>query len=891
MSNDPTRPASGGNDETQLSPPSPSHTTGWLSSSGSIDHGRFQPGTVFQQRYRVIGLLGRGGMGEVYRADDLRLGQAVALKFLPADLSGDPVRLTQFHNEIRTARQVSHPNVCRMYDIGEADGQLFLTMEYVDGEDLSSLLRRIGRLPEDKAVEIARQICAGLAAAHERGIIHRDLKPANIMLDGSGKVRIMDFSLAAVGPVTGIAGTPAYMAPEQLAGRDISARSDIYALGLVLFELFTGKRAFDAKTINDLIVQQSSGPTATPTALMTTLDPTIERAILRCLETDPARRPASPLSVAAALPGGDPLAAALAAGETPSPEMVAAAGGEQSSLSVAGVVVGLAVVAVMLLVVSALADRTSLLTHIPLTKPPAVLIDRAEELRQSLGYTDSAIDQTSGFSYDTAYLNWNRQNGEGEAPWRVLAEGRPAALVFWRRTSPTPLTPLNPIDIADEGDPPLEIAGMTRITLDTKGRLVSLAAVPPQLESKAPAARPADWAPLFAAAGLDLQSFSDAPPSRTPRTFADERRAWTGELPETHTPVTIEAAAYRGRPVSFQIVAPWTPATREPDQTSDDPRGPLPTIVILTLLVTAVLLARRNIRSGRADRRGAFRLAAFHFFLFAAFWLFLPHLASVGREMNRLFIYLGLGLFIGGVMYLVYLAMEPFVRRSWPTMLVGWSRALAGRFPDPLVGRDVLVGIAFGLCLTALDQFRGWLPHLLHWRESVIPAMPTPSVMEHTRYFVVTIGNSLNQGLQNSLLMVLVFASLRELVKRAITKVKFRRVSPDVVAAGVAVTIMSVISLIDNQGEKSHLLLTAPLQLLSQCVFVIVLLRFGLLAIVVTNVVSALTSAMPLTLNGQALYAGPAWALVGLLFLVAIAGAWMARGWKTRPRFPAATSG
>ena len=878
MSNDPTQPGPGGDDETRMSPQAPTSTTGWLSSSGSIDHGRFQPGTVLQQRYRVIGLLGRGGMGEVYRADDLRLGQAVALKFLPADLSRDTMRLAQFHNEIRTARQVSHPNVCRVYDIGEADGQLFLTMEYVDGEDLSSLLRRIGRLPEDKAIEIARQICAGLAAAHERGIIHRDLKPANIMLDGSGKVRIMDFSLATAGPVTGIAGTPMYMAPEQLAGRDVSPRSDVYALGLVLFELFTGKRAFDAKTINDLIVQQSSGPPATPTALVTTLDPTIERAILRCLETDPQRRPASPLSVAAALPGGDPLAAALAAGETPSPEMVAAAGGEQSSLGAVGAAVWIAVVAALLLVVSALADRTSLLTHIPLTKPVAVLIDRAEELRQSFGYTDQAVDQNSGFAYDTAYLNWNRKNSTGEAPWQVLSTGRPAALVFWRRTSPAPLVPFNPIDRADERDPPLDIAGMTRITLDTKGRLVSLAAVPPQRELNAPAAKPAEWAPLFAAAGLDLRAFAEAPPSRTPQSFADERKAWTGELPETHTAVTIEAAAYRGRPVSFEIVAPWTPDTREPGGLENNSRGVVPTLLILILLGSAVLLARRNIRSGRADRRGAFRLAAFHFFLYAIFWLLLPHLTSLGQETTRLFIYMGLGLFIGGVMYLVYLAIEPFVRRSWPTMLVSWSRALAGRFPDPLIGRDVIVGVAAGLLLTSLEQFRGWLPHLLHWREAVIPQMPTPSVMEHSRYFLATIASAFNNGLQNALLFVLVFAGLRELVKRAIARVKLGRLSPDLMSAVIAIAIMVFIRLIDSQGEKSHLALTAPLQLLAQCAFVAVLLRFGLLAVAVMDTVTAITGTMPLTLNGQALYAGPAWALVGLLLMVAIGGAWMARG-------------
>src|SRR3982750_3437337 len=149
------------------------------STSGNIDDARFVSGTMLAGRYRIVGLLGRGGMGEVYRADDLRLGQAVALKFLPESLKDDEGRRDRFHNEVRTARQVSHPAVCRVYDVSDAAGQPFLSMEYVDGEDLASLLRRIGRLPSDKAVDIARQLCAGLAAAHDRGVLHRDLKPDN----------------------------------------------------------------------------------------------------------------------------------------------------------------------------------------------------------------------------------------------------------------------------------------------------------------------------------------------------------------------------------------------------------------------------------------------------------------------------------------------------------------------------------------------------------------------------------------------------------------------------------------------------------------------------------------------------------------------------------------
>ena len=168
-------------------------------------------------------------MGEVYRADDLVLDQPVALKFLPEALARNDEALARFRNEVRVARQVSHPNVCRVYDLGEMEGQHFLSMEYVDGEDLASLLRRIGRLPTDKALEIARKLCAGLAAAHEKGVLHRDLKPANVMLDGRGQVLLTDFGLAGLADeIEGAEvrnGTPAYMAPEQLAGERSPSRA------------------------------------------------------------------------------------------------------------------------------------------------------------------------------------------------------------------------------------------------------------------------------------------------------------------------------------------------------------------------------------------------------------------------------------------------------------------------------------------------------------------------------------------------------------------------------------------------------------------------------------------------------------------------------------------
>jgi serine/threonine-protein kinase len=275
------------------------------------------PGTILAGRYRIAGLLGRGGMGEVYRATDLRLGQVVALKFLPEATARDERLLARFYNEVRIARQVAHPNVCRVYDIGQVDGLHYISMVYVDGEDLASLLRRIGRLPVDKALETARELCAGLAAAHEKGVPHRDLKPANIMIDGRGQVIVMDFGLAGFsGQLQGDirSGTPAYMSPEQLAGTEVTIRSDIYSLGLVLYELFTGKRAFEAASLMELMEMQERAAPASVTTLVKELDPAVERVIQRCLQPDPRKRPVSALAVAAALPGGDPLAAALAAG-------------------------------------------------------------------------------------------------------------------------------------------------------------------------------------------------------------------------------------------------------------------------------------------------------------------------------------------------------------------------------------------------------------------------------------------------------------------------------------------------------------------------------------------------------------------------------------------------
>jgi hypothetical protein len=259
-------------------------------------------GALLGGRYRITRLLGRGGMGAVYLADDVRLGQPVALKLLPPALARDPKRLAQFHNEVSLARQISHPNVCRVYDISEIDRRWFLSMEYVDGEDLAAALARRGPLPENEAVELTRQICAGLAAVHARGVLHRDLKPANIMLNKAGQPQLMDFGIATAGTADDVReGTPTYMAPEQLLGEPVSVSSDIYALGLMMHEIFTGHRVFPSNTPLDTLVAQHRSTTLPQLDLGAIANPKLRDVIAQCLDRDPSRRPPSVQAVAAML--------------------------------------------------------------------------------------------------------------------------------------------------------------------------------------------------------------------------------------------------------------------------------------------------------------------------------------------------------------------------------------------------------------------------------------------------------------------------------------------------------------------------------------------------------------------------------------------------------------
>jgi hypothetical protein len=836
-----------------------------VSDLDQITHGRFLPGTVLGGRYRIVELLGKGGMGEVYRADDLKLGQAVALKFLPQRLAGDPTRLARLLNEVRIARQVSHPNVCRVYDVGEVDGEHFISMEYIRGEDLADLVRRIGRLPPDKAVQIARQICTGLAAAHARGVLHRDLKPGNVLLDEHGVARLTDFGLAGfLEDLRGAQvreGTPAYMAPEQLAGREVSVRSDIYSLGLVLYELFTGQLPFRARSLPELIEERQSSTPPSPSSLVD-LDPIVERVILRCLEPSPSRRPASALAVAAALPGGNPLAEALAAGETPSPEMVAAAG-ESEALSPVSALAALGGVLVALVLLVALGGRSSVLGRVPMDDSPDTLADKARRLARQLGYTGHATGRAHGFDVDADYLRYAREHDRSPSRWSQLSTLEPPVVTYWYRQSPRYLSSSDYFSPGLAGgavtfdEPPYTLSGMVGMKLDPRGRLVYLQAMPPQVEEEATPGTPPDWNALLSAAGLDAARFRRVAPTWTPVGFADARAAWEGVYPDRpDVPLRVEAAAYHGRPVSFVLVGPWTrPARMQPFQPRAGERvvQAFLIVMLLCLLVGSVIVARRNLRLGRGDRRGAGRLALSVIAVVLTSWLLGTDHVPTLSELGMFIIGLGWALSFSVLLWLLYLAIEPYVRRRWPNALISWNRALAGNLRDPLVGRDLLVGALAGV-LIVLVYVAG--PQWLYARLGLADPFPVQSNLR----MLLDVRHLLAEEL--GVIPPALLTALGATFLLFLFRVFFRWDW----LAGIAFILAFAVP---SFSASEHPWIAVPLSMAIWSAALLVLIRFGLLAMASLSLVQELLVVTPLTRDFAGWYASASLSMV--LIVVALA--------------------
>jgi serine/threonine-protein kinase len=655
-------------------------------------------------------------MGEVYRAEDLKLGQAVALKFLPDPI--DEVRLRRFYAEVRLGRQVAHPNVCRIYDVIEADARHFLVMEYVDGEDLASLLRRIGRPQQDKGLEIARGLCAGLAAAHEKGVLHRDLKPANVMIDGRGYPRIMDFGLAVLAGETegdDHAGTPAYMAPEQLVGEQVTVRTDIYSLGLVLYELFTGRRAWDAESVGQQWrMRLDSAPTA-PSSLVPDLDRGVERVIMGCLTREPSARPGTAVAVLASLPGGDPLQAAIALGETPSPEMVAAAG-VVGDLSARAAWTWLGIALLSLVGVLWLSERVMLHRLVPLPKSPEVLLDRAKALAAKLAPGETIADSAWGGEADLEYLRDIARRDPSPERWKRLGAERPGPLAFWYRESRAPLvartwTPLalwipgaRPVGRVTREQPPPIMPGMQEVVLDPGGRLLMWQRVPargdsPDVDIQATLG----W--LFTEAGLEAGKFTR---ETSLGLSAEGAIRWHGPFPDSPGRAQVDASIHDARLSLFAVarddgVQPAVTYGRVISNTSLDLAVRAFLLFLLPITFGIVALAIRNLRLKRGDRRGAFRIAFFGAVTVYAALKLGVHFPSTLYDAFDLWIVSDAQAIQWAVLgWFCYVALEPELRRTWPHTLISWSRLISSRWRDPLVGRDVLLGVTAGLLYTCL---------------------------------------------------------------------------------------------------------------------------------------------------------------------------------------------
>lgn len=724
---------------------------------------RFVPGALVAARYRIVALAGTGGMGEVYRADDLRLGQTVALKFLPAGLVDDPVRRARLYAEVRLAREAAHPNVCRVYDVVEIDGDAFVTMEFVEGEDLASLLRRIGRLSRDKAAVVAREICAGLAAVHARGILHRDLKPQNVMLDARGHARLLDFGLATLADDPAgaalFAGTPAYMAPELLAGQPATVRSDLYALGMVLYELFTGRRPFEEGG------SRRSQPPEPLSHLVRGLDPAVERAILRCLAPEASERPRSASVVMAAMPG-DPLSAARAAGETPSPGTVAEATPE-IELAPRAAAAALVVLFAALGLSVALAARTHLAALAPLASTPAVFAAQAEAILREAGAVPSRQAPSWGFVLEET----------GSVSER---------LVYWYRADVTREAPLASTRVWSQEDDPPPRPESARVRIDSRGRLRLLVVDPSSGASTLTTAR------LAEESGVDLARAEAVAPRVLPPSFADRREAWRVERPDGA--VRIEAASAGGR-IVFWSVEPDTGGAR-PEEAPVWARriDAVGTVLRLAAMIAACLLARHNLKRGRGDSRGALRLAAAVFVARFTVWLvggvhvsrFGGHgLLGSSGEASLLFGHLAESLFLAGFLWVAYLAAEPFVRRVWPERIIAWVRLLDGRVGDPLVGGELLVGAVAGALVACV---LGAIRLTLETPERALEALDVPAGIEAIQLIALR-GGRHGAGLVLEAALTAIFYGLLGILLVVLARAALRSTPAAAAVSGVAMTL------------------------------------------------------------------------------------------------------
>lgn len=820
-------------------------------------------GTLVGGRYWLEALLGRGGMGSVYRAHDIELEQTIAVKFLSAKLAGDAGAIELLRREVQTARQITHPNVVRIFDIGAADGEPFVTMELVAGEDLGSLVRRVGPLPPMQVVTIAQQLAAGLAAAHRAGILHRDLKPANVMIDSAGNVRILDFGIAAAlddpRSLRRLSGTPGFVAPEVLDGQLPSERSDLYGWALVVQYAATG--AVPAKdtsqpnyAANDRLREMGLGDE-------------LAAAVQSCLSPDPVKRLTSSQELLALLSAEDPLGEVLSSGHAPSAAVLAATSSWKPGPRSLNVLLGIG--SLLLVAIVLLADRTLFLSRCGLVKSPDALGEIAQRMLIDLGYKLPAGDQRIGVTLDSDCLQYIRAHPEISKAWQQVAAGKIPAVFFTYRHGDRQL-PL-PFQLQREQlEEPL--TGATSVHLDGRGNLLFLQAADVTKDHPTPT-QATDWAKLFSLAGLSITDFQRAETNSAPPLFADEGHHWQGLLPiDGSQTLHVMAAARQGYPVYFNVQYPWQSTVA-----AKSARSQLAHFVAirragwLVAIVLAAAIAWQNAKQGQADWQNARRVAVCVLALATLDWICgSRHSFNFAQEVTAAFDWLVVIIFSGVVAGVAYLAIEPLARRWWPWSIITLRRLLEGRVRDRAIWADVLLGLIVGLGCVLLRQSLSLANRVVGISVSGLNDFdPSQNLLDHfgLRYrFAVFVSALLLAVLQSLLLLTLIIAAKRV-------------VKSTPLAAAMVVVLMAALSIV-GRGLLSPIDWLARTLLLA--IAAAVLLRFGLLASVTAVATYYAVNNAPITLNGNAWYAPTGFACIAII-AVAIVTSWHMASRTARP--------
>jgi hypothetical protein len=567
----------------------------------------------------------------------------------------------------------------------------------------------------------------------------------------------------------------------------------------------------------------------------------VERLIRRCMERDPNARPASVSQLALALPGGDPLAATLAAGETPSPEMVAASGSKEGLRPE----IAWGILAFIILGTFAtlwMNDRIFLHRRIPFTKSPDALVERSREIIKKAGYSEKFTDSAYGFERNSDLLRYIEVSDKTANRWKNLDAN---AILFWYRQSPIPFESSR--GVVSLNNPPVHSPGEVLIKLDAEGRLVSSLFVPPQPRSGGNASSP-NWPVLFTEAGLDPAQWTPTDSQEDPPYYADTVAAWKSLASnKPGAPSLIVAAALRGKPVSFEIKGPWT-GTGQTSLQATQGIGSL--TFFLLMIAIGLFFARRNLRLGRGDRRNATRLALFTIgfrLVCRAFgWHYSPTIAGpIALE-------IGVALFMAGFIWIFYTAMEPFVRRQWPQVLVSWARLISGDWRDSLVARDCLVGCAFGIFMLDIARLEMYLvPSWLGHPELSPPAELNGRTVLGTRFFISALMDMFGAPLLLTFFAIFLIFLLRILVRNQKAVIAI----PLILTVGICIAT--------NPASLPAFLVIAAL-------LIFVLMRFGLVTFLVLLFISGLFGNTPATLDTSAWYFGYGFATLAIFAAIVL---------------------